>query len=84
MAITCNPQDLADASVCFENQLSESQRSAINTYLLAQMVELLIPDNPTDPQTLLNLSCEFGRLKPAQLLQIQVYLLCDLMSSVPN
>lgn len=84
MAITCNPQDLADASVCFETQLSESQRSAINTYLLAQMVELFIPDNPTDPQTLLNLSCEFRCLTPAQLLQIQVYLLCDLMSGGPD
>ena len=80
MPTSCTPQDLSDQASCFECQLSEAQRSAINTYLLAEVLAVMAPGSPTDPQTLLNLAAQYQNFSPAQLLQIQVYLLCTLMN----
>ena len=75
MAISCTPSDLSAEASCFECQLSEVQRSAINTYLLA-----LLAGGSTDPQTLLNSATAFQNLSPLQLAQIQAYLLCAIVN----
>jgi hypothetical protein len=81
MPISCTPQDLSDAAACFECQLSEVQRSAINTYLLTTLMAMINPTVPTDPQSLLESAAQFQSLTGAQQLQIQTYLLCQLVSS---
>ena len=75
MPVTCTPQSLSDASACFEMQLTDAGRTAIQTYLLA-----VLAGGSTDPQALLTAATQFGNLSVPQLLQIQAYLLCQIVN----
>ena len=75
MPLTCTPQALSNEAACFESQLSEAQRSAIQTYLLAT-----ISGGSTDPQTLLAAAAQFQNLSGQQLAQISAYLLCAIVN----
>jgi hypothetical protein len=75
MPISCSPSDLAAESSCFECGLSEANRSAIRTRLLAVMA-----GGSTDPQALLTEASAFQNLTLTQLAQIQAYLLCALVN----
>lgn len=63
------------SAACFEAQLSEAQRGAIQTYLLA-----IIAGGSTDPQTLLTAASAFQNLSGVQLAQINAYLLCAIVN----
>jgi hypothetical protein len=75
MPLSCTPSDLAAEATCFECQLSDAQRAAIQTYLLA-----VIAGGSTDPQTLLTAASQFQNLSGVQLAQIQAYLLCAIVN----
>ncbi len=69
-AINCTPDNLADLSRCFLC-MTEQQREAAKTYLLAVIV-----GGSTDPTVLMEESKCFQCLSVAQLRKLQPYLLC--------
>jgi len=76
MPISCDPNDLAEASKCFLGCLSPAERSAIQTYLLAVKA-----GGSLDPQVLLRLSSAFlCCLNEPQMKAVQVYLGCQLVN----
>ena len=73
MAISCTPSDLAVAAKCF--CLPSGTQQAINTYLLA-----VIAGGSTDPATLAIAAKNFQGIPPQILIQIQAYLLCQIVN----
>jgi len=69
----CDVQSLSTAAKCFEC-LSQGQKEAINTYLLAVRA-----GGSTDPNVLLEQAKCFTCLNVLELKQIQAYLLCSLL-----
>lgn len=76
MATNCDPQSLIMEAKCFSNCLSEQEREAIKTLLLAR-----IAGGSTDPQTLLTAARCFLSCVPHGFYKaIQAYLLCQIVN----
>lgn len=71
MPISCETNDLAEASKCF--CFGELQQLAIQTYLLQQYV-----GDTSTPAELLDAAKCFECMSPKQLLMIQNHILCQL------
>lgn len=81
MSVSCDPNTLAAASnsagFCC---LPPVVQWEVQTYLLSQMAQILVPNIATDPNTLAQaaIAAGFSKLSPTTLAEVQVYLLCQL------
>lgn len=78
MAVTCDPQTLANDARCFARCIPQGGHAAVQTYLLA-LVANNLAGTSTDPNTLANLASGFRKVDGFQV-AIQDYLLCQLVS----
>ena len=74
MAVSCEPADLAEAAKCF--CLPEHLQLAVQTYLLA-----VAAGGSTDPGTLAESAKDFRGLSARQLMEVQAYLLCQILNA---
>jgi hypothetical protein len=84
MAITCDPSQLANASVCFFECIPNNMQAAVQTYLLAYLLNQLTGTTSMDPKVLLAAATAQGNsyliLEGVQQ-EVQAYLLCQLATA---
>jgi hypothetical protein len=84
MAITCDPSQLANASVCFANCIPPGQQAAVQTYLLAYLLNQLTGTTSMDPKVLLAAATAQGSsflVCEGVQQEVQAYLLCQLATA---
>lgn len=72
MPVSCDPNDLAKASSCFQC-LDEKQLAMVEVHTLA-----VIAGGSTDPEILLAEASQFQALSDKELKMVQAYLLCKI------
>lgn len=76
MAVSTDPNVLAEASACY-NCMSEQDRQSVITYLLAT-----IAGGSTDPATLLEAAECFRCLSAENQRVVQTYLMCQIVNAL--
>lgn len=78
--VTCEPQDLLNASKCFAC-LNPYQLELVKASLLCQILQASDPMATCDPAELLDAAKCFACLHPGQLQLIQTELLCEILQA---
>lgn len=83
MAINCDPNTLAGAAVCYDSCIPPGMQAAVQSYLLAQLLNALNGAS-TDPKVILAAATaypnSFLQLEGMQQ-EVQAYLLCQLAAA---
>jgi len=74
----CSAQALATAAQCFQGCIPDGMQDAVQTYLLAQMANM-IAGTSTDPNTLAKLASCFRCLDGTHD-SVQTFLLCQMVN----
>jgi hypothetical protein len=75
MAVSCDPNTLLQQSACFNSCIPHGSQLAVQTYLLA-----VIAGGSQDPNALLQAAKAFQSLGEKSLLEVQAYLLCQILN----
>jgi hypothetical protein len=72
---------LAAAAVCFDSCINPGLQPAVQTYLLAQLYQQLVPTANIDPKALAQAAAAFTTLDGFQA-QVQTFILCNIATAV--